>query len=204
MQRHYDITEWLDHLRGFSAGDRKSALESHRRQCDACNATAAWLSQTLADAAGERSTAVPEHVLHNARAIFALRALDKIHVRSGLLARLVFDSFAQPALQGVRSEQRLDVRHLLYDAGAYAIDVRLEHERGTPDVSMIGQIHPAAETDLHVAHIPVELTSNNSVIAQTVSNQFGEFSLKYTPQSGLGLQLGVWDQEVTKPAQPQS
>ncbi len=190
MQRHYDITEWLDHLRGFSAGERKSALESHRRQCDACNATADWLSRTLADAAGERNTVVPEHVLHNARAIFALRALDQIHVRRGLLARLVFDSFTQPALQGVRSEQRLDVRHLLYDAGAYAIDVRLEHERGTADVSMIGQIHSTDDSGQHVAHMPVMLTSNEGTIAQAVSNQFGEFTLKYTPQSGLGLQLG--------------
>ena len=190
MQRHYDITEWLDHLRGFSAGDRKSALDSHRRQCDACNATVDWLSRTLTDAAAERNTAVPEQVLHNARAIFALRALDQIHVRRGLLARLVFDSFTQPALQGVRSEQRLDVRHLLYDAGAYAIDVRLEHERGTPDVAMIGQIHSAADAEQHVAHMTVTLTSNQHTIAHTVSNQFGEFTLKYTPQSGLGLHLG--------------
>jgi len=190
VQRHYDITEWLDHLRGFTAGDRKTALDTHRRQCDVCNTTADWLSRTLTDAAAERNTAVPEQVLHNARAIFALRALDQIHVRHGLLAHLIFDSFTQPALQGVRSEQRLDVRHLLYDAGAYAIDVRLEHERGTPDVAMIGQIHSAADAAQHVAHMSVTLTSNKQAIAHTVSNQFGEFTLKYTPQSALGLHLG--------------
>lgn len=194
MQRHYDITEWLDHLRGFTTGDRKYALESHRQQCATCNATADWLTRTLTDAAAERQTAVPEQVLHNARAIFALRALDQIQVRRGMLARLVFDSFTQPALQGVRSEQRLDVRHLLYDAGSYAIDVRLEHERGTPAVSMIGQIHHATDAEQHVAHMAVTLTSKNHIIAQTVSNQFGEFTLKYTPQSGLGLHLGGPDE----------
>lgn len=197
MLRHYDITEWLDHLRGFSAGDRKTALDAHRRQCDACNATAAWLSRTLTDAAADRNTAVPEQVLHNARAIFALRALDNIHVQRGLLARLVFDSFTQPALQGVRSEQRLDVRHLLYDAGTYAIDVRLEHERGTPDVAMIGQIHSATNADQNIAHMHVTLTSNQHLVAHTVSNQFGEFTLKYRPQSGLGLHLG--DPEEVQP-----
>lgn len=194
MQRHYDITEWLDHLRGFTAGDRKTALDAHRRQCNACDATADWLARTLADTAGERNTVVPEQVLHNARAIFALRALDQIQVRRGLLASLVFDSFTQPALQGVRSEQRLDVRHLLYDAGAYAIDVRLEHERGTPAVTMIGQIHHTADSGGQVAHMPVTLTSNERILAQTVSNQFGEFTLKYTPQSGLGLHLGAQNQ----------
>lgn len=199
MQRHYDITEWLDHLRGFADRDRNIALESHRQQCPTCNATAAWLTKTLAAAALERTSDVPAQVVHNARAIFALRGLDQIQVHRGILARLVFDSFHQPALQGVRSEQRLDVRHLLYDADGFAIDLRLEHERTTPAVSMIGQIHHASDSDRQVAHMPVTLASNDQIIASTVSNQFGEFTLKYLPQSSLCLQLGVNPNGETQP-----
>lgn len=193
MQRHYNITEWLDHLRGFSDGDRAVALESHWQQCESCSATVGWLSKTLAAAANERTIEVPAQVVHNARAIFALRGMDRVQVHRGLLARLVFDSFAQPALQGVRSEQRLDVRHLLYEADGFAIDVRLEHERGVPAISMIGQIHDPADSDQHIAQIPVTLSSANGVVAQTVANQFGEFTLKYAPQSSLRLHIGSQD-----------
>ncbi len=192
MQRHYDITEWIDLLRGLMEPDRRAALENHRQECARCSDTAVLVEHLLSTAASDRQGGnVPAQVVHNARAIFALRGLDQVQLRPGSIARLVFDSFNQPALQGVRSEQRSDIRHMLYDVDGYVIDLQLEHERGVPAVSMIGQIHHASDSGDPVARMPVTLRSGEETVATTISNQFGEFALEYLPQSSLCLHLGV-------------
>ena len=191
MHRHYDITEWIDLARGLASPDRRAALENHRQECANCSDTAVWVERLLSTAESDRKADVPAHVVHNAKAIFALRGLDQVQMSFGSIARLVFDSFSQPALQGVRSEQRSDVRHMLYDVDGYVIDLQLEHERGMAAVSMIGQIHQSSDSGEPVVSMPISLRSNERVVATTVSNQFGEFALQYLPQSSLCLHLGM-------------
>ncbi len=191
MAKHYDITDWLDLLRGFTPPERLAAMQNHRLECSSCHDTVSWAQRLLSTARSDYQSEVPANVVHNAQAIFALRRLDNIKLRTGLLARLAFDSFNQPALQGVRSEQRSDVRHMLYEADGYVIDLRLEHERGAAAVSMIGQIQHAANPDARVPQMPVTLTSNNEILAKSLCNEFGEFAMEYVPQSSLCLHLGV-------------
>jgi hypothetical protein len=190
VQKHYDITDWLDLLRGVTHLDRLATMESHRLGCSSCRDTIAWAQRLLSAARSDHQIEVPTQVIHNARAIFALRRLDAVKLRTRLLARLTFDSFNQPALQGVRSEQRSDVRHLLYEIDPYLIDLRLEHERGAAAISMIGQIHHAAHLDARVPQMPITLTANEEIVATTVCNEFGEFALEYASRSSLCLQLG--------------
>lgn len=199
MHRHYDITEWFDFVRGLMDTDRHAALEAHRDACASCRNTSAWAQRVLAATAQERQREVPAQVVHNARAIFALRGLDQVQLRPGSIARMVFDSFSQPALQGVRSEQRSDIRHMLYEADGYVLDLQLEHERGMAATSLIGQIHRVADTDTPVTRMPVTLQSGENIIASTVSNQFGEFIFEYLPQGSLCLRLGT-ESDSGKPA----
>ncbi len=191
MHRHYDITEWIDLARGLVDPDRRAALENQRQECTDCSDTAAWVERLLSTVESDRKADVPAHVVHNAMAIFALRGLDQVQMSIGSIARLVFDSFSQPALQGVRSEQRSDVRHMLYDVDGYVIDLQLEHERGMAAVSMIGQIHQSTDSGEPASSMPITLRSKEQVIAATISNQFGEFAMQYLPQSSLCLHLGT-------------
>ncbi len=191
MAKHYDITDWLDLLRGFTPPERLAAMQNHRLECSNCRDTASWAKRLLSAAQSDYQSEVPASLVRNAQAIFALRRLDSVKLRTGLLARLAFDSFNQPALEGVRSEQRSDVRHMLYEADGYVIDLRLEHERGVAAVSMIGQIQHAANPDAVVPQMRVTLTSNDEVIAKSFCNEFGEFALEYVPESSLCLHLGI-------------
>ncbi len=191
MPRHYDITDWLDLLRGFTPPERLEAMQNHRLECLSCHDTMIWAQRLVSATRSDYQSEVPANVLHNAQAIFALRRLDNVKLCKGLLARLAFDSFSQPALQGVRSEQRSDIRHMLYEAGGYVVDLRLEHERGAPAVSLIGQIQHAEGLESIVPQMPVTLTSNDEILATCICNEFGEFALEYVPQSSLCLHLGV-------------
>ncbi len=191
MAQHYSITEWLDLQRGFSSPELRSAMESHRVSCDRCSETLAWVERLQVTALADFKSDVPLQVTRNAQAIFALRRFDAIQFNTGSIAKMIFDSFNQPALQGVRSEQRSDVRHMLYEVEGYVIDLRLEHERGLSAVSMVGQIHHADNPDSKINPMPVKLTANDIELASTVCNNFGEFALAYVPQNALRLHLGL-------------
>jgi hypothetical protein len=190
VSKHYDITDWLDLIRGFSTPEMRIALESHREGCQECRETMAWAQRLQATALADSRSDVPAQVVRNAQAIFALRRLETIQVRPGLLARMIFDSFSQPSLQGVRSEQGSDTRHMIFEAEEYVIDLRLEHQRGLATVSMIGQIHRANSVAANITPMPVTLTSGQTVLASTLCNDFGEFAMEYLPKGSLCLQLG--------------
>ncbi len=191
MKKHYDITDWLDLLRGFTSPELRSSMEAHRETCARCHKTAAWTERLQSVAVADSRSDVPAQVLRNAQAIFALRRLDRIQLSNGVFAKMVFDSFNQPALLGVRSEQRSDIRHMLFEADGYVVDLRLEHERGVAAVSMVGQIHLADDPESKIEPMPVRLTSNDVELASTFCNSFGEFALAYIPQNSLCLQLGL-------------
>ncbi len=191
MTKHYDIPDWLDLLRGFPSPEARLAMESHRENCAQCRDTLAWVTRLQSTAEADSRSDVPAQVVRNAQAIFALRRLEQIQSPMGSLARMIYDSFQQPALQGVRSEQRSDIRHMIFEADDYVIDLRLEHERDLASVSMIGQIHLAANTDARVTPMAVTLTSNQNILAATTCNDFGEFAMSYEPKGSLCLHLGL-------------
>jgi hypothetical protein len=117
---------------------------------------------------------------------------------------LVFDSFREPLPAGVRSQHRVS-RQTLYEAGDYAVDLRQEHERGGARVTMVGQVASRKEPGRALAGVAVVLSSGSSVLAKTVSNEFGEFQMEYPPARDLRLDIGAGPQHGgTSPKQSES
>ena len=102
------------------------------------------------------------------------------------VARLVYDSFREPLLTGVRS-QKYPAHQLMYVAGPYCVDLRLEHERSSQQVRLIGQIANRECGVAGVPDVPVFLLSGNLVVTKTETNRFGEFAMEYAPRNGLRL-----------------
>ena len=102
------------------------------------------------------------------------------------LARLVFDSFREPVMAGVRSQQRI-ARQALYEAGDYSIDLRMEKDRGTRTVVLVGQIANRVKPEERLAEIPIVLMSGREVVGRAQSNEFGEFQMEYAPRQPLSL-----------------
>ena len=65
-------------------------------------------------------------------------------------------------------------------------DLRLEQERVSPHVRLIGQI-ANQECAAGVPDVPVLLLSRNSVLCRTATNNFGEFAMEYAPSKGLRI-----------------
>jgi hypothetical protein len=133
---------------------------------------------------------IPPQVIRNARAIFSTSAPAKRTLLQKLTGSLVFDSLQEPALAGARSSAP-SVRHALYEAGDYSVDIRLEEERGSTRMNMVGQLALRSHTKDSFDGIPIMLMSGRKVVAEAVSNEFGEFQLSYEPSSRLKLHVPI-------------
>ncbi|MFB3815432.1 MAG: hypothetical protein ACE14L_15115 [Terriglobales bacterium] len=132
---------------------------------------------------------VPDYVVHNGQAIFALRRPHTVTF-ARRVARLVYDSFREPLPAGVRSQQRLS-RQALYEAGGFCVDLRLEHEPRGSLVTLVGQVANRKQPGHAVAHVPVVLMAGKQIVGRAFSNSFGEFQMEYAPKGQLRLHIPV-------------
>jgi hypothetical protein len=188
--KHYEVSEWTDYVRELANETDRAAMQQHlETDCRACTSTVNVLRKVVTAAAIDARLEVPEFLVHNARALFALQRPEKVTL-STLIAKLVFDSFREPLAAGIRSQQRI-TRQALYETGAYSVDLRLEHERGSSNVILVGQVASRANEENSIANVPVLLMTGSRVISRAKSNEFGEFQMNYKPCTHPRLHLAM-------------
>ncbi|MBW8873944.1 MAG: hypothetical protein JF614_03195 [Acidobacteria bacterium] len=107
-----------------------------------------------------------------------------------LPARLVLDTGESPLAEGVR---RRDVtsRHLLYQAEDLYLDLRLEPDLRAGRAALVGQLVDLRDPARPVPPAPVLLLSEDEVLTQTRTNDFGEFQMDLAPHRSLRLCLAL-------------
>jgi hypothetical protein len=192
--KHYDETKWIDFARGLITGAARKAMQAHLDAgCERCRRVLALFRAAVEVVASDARWEVPDHVLHSARAIFALQRPEKVQILPRIPARLVYDSFREPLPVGMRGQHRIS-RQALYEAGDYSVDLRLEHERGSSQMTLVGQIANRKRPECDMGNIPVLLMSGKSVLGRALSNTFGEFQMEYQPSQHLRLYVPVEEQ----------
>jgi len=190
--KHFSDAEWIDRVRGQVLAPE--AMDLHLAGCRRCGRARDLFGAVAEVALGEAAYDVPEGTLRSARAIFALQRPERVRILPRVLACLVYDSFAEPLLVGIRGRQRV-TRQAMYRAGDYYVDLRMESEPKTRRVSVVGQIANRRDPERSVAHVPILLMSDEEVVARAVSNAFGEFQLGYAPAKHLRLHVPVSESE---------
>ncbi len=174
-------------VRGLVSEPQRVQMQSHLDAgCQKCNGIVNMLNKMMSVAAVESEYEPPMYAVESARGIFALQQPEKVFIFPRIVGRLVYDSFKDPLPVGVRASHKV-ARHALYQAADYSLDVRLEHERGTPRVTLVGQITNQKEPTKTLANLPVFLVSGNEILAKAVSNDFGEFLVDYEPRRHMRL-----------------
>ena len=188
--KHFDINDWADFARGTATEADRAAMETHLTAgCRRCNATLAFVKRVVAATQADSLYGPPEAVVRYAKAIGTMLRPQRIP-GSRLVARLVYDSFRDPAPVGLRAEDRV-ARHTTHEAGSFAVDLRLEQMKGSPVATLVGQLTNRQEPEGAMAEAPVMLMSSKDIIAHTVYNRFGEFQLDYVPSRNLRLFVDV-------------
>jgi CheY-like chemotaxis protein len=104
-------------------------------------------------------------------------------------ARLIFDSFLQPAPAGIRISQ-LHGRRFLYQAGSLMVDLSLEPPlTDSRRISLVGQLMDSAMPERDLEVLSVGLQGLKGPIALTSTNKFGEFQLEFSPEQNVKLEI---------------
>jgi hypothetical protein len=189
--KHFELEQLLDFVRGLATEGDRAAMQDHLSAgCRKCGRALAMFRKLAAASAADTTYTVPDYAVRSARAIFALQRPEKVHILPRILARLVYDSFREPALAGVRSQHKI-TRQAMYEAGDYCVDLRMEQERGAINVVLVGQIANRMEPRKKMASVPIVLMSGKQVLGRAVSNRLGEFQIEYQPQKSLSLHVPV-------------
>jgi hypothetical protein len=186
-KHHYELGEWVDFVRGLVGSKTREKMQAHLdSHCRQCADLAGFFFEVAQRATADAAYNVPDYAERNLRAIYALQRPEEVRLLPRTIARLVYDSFREPLPAGVRS-QRHTAHQLMYEAGPYCVDLRLEHEQGSPNVRLIGQIANREHGAVGVPDVPVFLLSRNLVVNKTETNRFGEFAMQYMGRNGLRL-----------------
>lgn len=194
---HFPELTWIDFVRGVRPHDGRSGrpaeadsradLEAHLASgCKACTATVGLWKQVHSIATGESGYGPPEDVVRLVRLEFAAN-----HLRNTAEASLVFDTFSQPILAGVRSTAAA-ARQMVYEAEGLTVDLRFDRQPYSNKVHLIGQILDPERLRAKLGNFPVMLwTENGLPVAESSTNAFGEFHLEFEAQDGLRLSIQV-------------
>jgi len=184
--KHFDISDWTDFARGVTADIDRSAMEVHVTSgCRRCRKTLELVERLVASTRADSRYDPPEPVVRCAKAISFLLRPQRSTV-SRLVARLVYDSFRDPAPVGLRAQDRVS-RHTVYEAGNFSLDLRLEQQKGSPLATLVGQLTNRRDPESALAEAPVVLMARKDIVAQAVYNRFGEFQMDYPATRQLRL-----------------
>src|SRR5262249_41815539 len=110
------------------------------------------------------------------------------------IASLVFDTFDQPMLAGVR---RVGVppRQLLFRAGGVDIDVKIDSMEANNRITLAGQV--LSNAPKFFDNTPVKLESHGIVRYSTKTNVVGEFWFDEVPKDTYHLSVDLPEGQIT-------
>jgi anti-sigma factor RsiW len=187
---HLDVATCADFVRGVLGPKDRAVLERHVVTCRSCAATVRSLRDVAAIAATDGQYEPPAYALRHARALFSIERPRIIRGLPRLLARLTFDTLAQPFAAGIRGSSGLS-RQAVFEAGDYAVDITLDQPPGAPRAMLVGQVVSRTTQAAPITAAPVLLTLGETLVARTVCDRYGEFLLEYDPQPRLRLHVVV-------------
>jgi hypothetical protein len=155
--------------------------------CARCLKAVTLFRRVAETARADASWDVPAEVIERALDIFAIRVRATRPARR-LLARLVFDSFREPLPAGVRSTRSVS-RQVLYRAGSYFIDLRLDATAATRRVSLVGQVVRRGADRASTRTATVSLVDGRTVLSHAPVNSFGEFQVDYDSKARVRLRV---------------
>ncbi|HLK64916.1 MAG TPA: hypothetical protein VKU19_15850 [Bryobacteraceae bacterium] len=183
---HFEIAHWVDFAREMASEENRKAMEAHLAGgCSECRDTVHFCQKLSATCRVMTEYEVPETVLRLARAIFPTQTPQGKRLLR-VPVELMFDSFLAPEPVGVRSTWQVGWQ-ALYRAGDCSVDLRVEPDRSSSRAAIIGQISNHVVPELEMSNLPVCLKQGKLVLAESRSNQFGEFQMEYEQQPRVQL-----------------
>jgi hypothetical protein len=173
---HFSVEKWIDFVNQAVTTNERQRMDKHLSLgCGRCQETVSLWQRVRFSAVAEGNYQPPENVVRIAKAAYASSGLAAPKKGAGSKARLLFDSFLQPVLAGVRSAGA-GTRQMLYRADPYQIDMQLELKPGGNRVVVTGQLLNLSNPQIIATGTRILMSNMQGDVVHTVANEFGEFS----------------------------
>ena len=190
QEGHFTEEAWADFARQQGQPEQRARQQRHLEGCERCAQTLDVWTAVVGLAGQEAAYQPPDDVMARVKARFALHRPQGLLERAARGASMIFDSFRQPVLAGVRAAGS-SPRQLLYKAGRYLIRLQVEREAGSDRLTFVGQIVDEVNPKTALQELPVLLLSDKDTMDRTVTNILGEFQLESSPSESLRLSVGI-------------
>lgn len=193
----------IDYLDNKLAEAERADVAAHLASgCVACGETRDWYANVRLATSTDDSVAPPPWVFKRAVRIFDAAQRPRLAERIGqAIASLVFDSFARPALAGVRSSETAN-RQLLYRAGDYSIDLQISPSEET-SAGLIGQVLREGEANFEsVSGLKLEIVRGKNSVYSAMTDEMGEFKVSGVEHGVYDLRIELSEGNITIPDLP--
>jgi len=194
--KHLTTEEGIDLVNQVLSPSERLEVERHLEcGCERCLKTISRWRRVRRMAATEASHQPPSEAVRIAKAAFAGSPWARVRKVSGVI-EVLFDSFLQPALEGVRSAGA-GTRRMLYRADPFQVDLQIEAQVGGI-VVVTGQLLDLREPEVVGSHVPLMLSNLRGRVIRATTNQYGEFREEIEGTGDLELVFhGANDKPVT-------
>jgi hypothetical protein len=173
--QHLSPENILAYLDGNAADTEKSEMEAHLAVCGECTESKAEYQDLVGMLQEEVSLQPPAHFVEAWKNVARTVPAPRKPTLRQIIASLVFDSFDQPILAGVRHVGATP-RQRLFRAGDIDVDVKIESTEIGKEITLVGQV--LSPTSKFFVNAPVTLESHGGQRYQTCTNEVGEFSFE--------------------------
>lgn len=192
---HYAIDQWADLNRGLITGNDATHMRAHADDCRECSRLSEFTWDLAQVCSSSAAVQVPDSAVRLARAIFPVRVTSRPKRGNRIPIELIFDSFLAPMPAGLRATWQVGWQGL-YRAGDCSVDLRIEPELKSSRAAVIGQITNHVSPEEMMENLPVSLRLGKELVAETVSNRFGEFQMEYEERAQLRLCIHLADSKI--------
>jgi hypothetical protein len=194
--QHTTVDNLMSYIEGNMPDVEKTTLETHVATCGDCAELKQELQILLHRVNEDASFEPPAELVQWGVDLFQPIMRPK---RSGggirkFIASLVFDTYDQPLLAGVR-RVGAPPRQLLFRAGDVDVDVKIESMEANDRITLVGQV--LSNKDKFFDNTPVKLESHGIVRYRTITNVVGEFSFDEVPKDTYHLSVDLPEGQIT-------
>jgi len=192
--RHLTVENIITYMDGQGSDVEKSTLETHLAGCKECSELKQEFQTLMFQLREDSSFEPPAEVVEWGVNLFQpVMKPEKGSIRK-IVASLIFDTFDQPLLAGVR-RVGAPPRQLLFRAGDVDVDVKIESMEANDRITLVGQVLSSATKFFD--NTPVKLESHGIVRYRTRTNVVGEFSFDEVPKDTYHLSVDLPEGQIT-------
>lgn len=193
--RHVNTEKLMEYMDGRASAENKVAVESHLSECSECVELKQEVQGLVLQLQADASFEPPAELVQWGVSLFQpmLQPSTGGKLRK-MIAALVFDTFDQPMLAGVR-RVGAPPRQLLFRAGDVDVDVKIESMEANDRITLVGQV--LSTTAKFFDNTPVKLESHGIVRYRTITNLVGEFSFDEVPKDTYHLSVDLPEGQIT-------